>query len=206
MTELADVLGSRRPSCDSTDQPQHLQPSGYGNSHRRSPSIRQVISVAANKWKCNVFGGISEEIILLHFTVVLHLESGTRASCIMTSVSRIPWWKLWKTNIKGILQSGYLEVSYPAYQILLEYKSKSCIIISKSEEEKCDKLNKNLPDEASDPKDSTFQAVTIFKRLLQTQPLCSCILGAYELYELMNHSSISSSTRCILLGDTLNYA
>ncbi|XP_048524093.1 voltage-dependent calcium channel type A subunit alpha-1 isoform X3 [Dendroctonus ponderosae] len=42
MTELADVLGSRRPSCDSTtDQPQHLHPSGYGNSHGRSPSIRR---------------------------------------------------------------------------------------------------------------------------------------------------------------------
>ncbi|XP_066141787.1 voltage-dependent calcium channel type A subunit alpha-1 isoform X2 [Euwallacea fornicatus] len=41
ITELADVLGSRRPSCDSTGDQQHLHPSGYGNSHRRSPSIRR---------------------------------------------------------------------------------------------------------------------------------------------------------------------
>ncbi|XP_050304148.1 voltage-dependent calcium channel type A subunit alpha-1 isoform X3 [Anthonomus grandis grandis] len=41
MTELADVLGSRRPSCDSTGDQQHLHPSAFGNSHRRSPSIRR---------------------------------------------------------------------------------------------------------------------------------------------------------------------
>ncbi|XP_076258404.1 calcium voltage-gated channel subunit cacophony isoform X2 [Rhynchophorus ferrugineus] len=42
MTELQEVLGSRRPSCESTGDQQHLHPSGYGsNTHRRSPSIRR---------------------------------------------------------------------------------------------------------------------------------------------------------------------
>ncbi|XP_060526741.1 voltage-dependent calcium channel type A subunit alpha-1 isoform X5 [Cylas formicarius] len=42
MTELQDVLGSRRPSCDSAgEQHQHLHPAGYANAHRRSPSIRR---------------------------------------------------------------------------------------------------------------------------------------------------------------------
>ncbi|XP_030749078.1 voltage-dependent calcium channel type A subunit alpha-1 isoform X3 [Sitophilus oryzae] len=41
MTDLQEVLGSRRPSCDSTGDQQHLHPSGYGNTHRRSPSIRR---------------------------------------------------------------------------------------------------------------------------------------------------------------------
>ncbi|CAH1959849.1 unnamed protein product [Acanthoscelides obtectus] len=39
--EMQDVLGSRRPSCDSMGD-QHLHPSGYNNTthHRRSPSLR----------------------------------------------------------------------------------------------------------------------------------------------------------------------
>ncbi|XP_049820303.1 voltage-dependent calcium channel type A subunit alpha-1 isoform X2 [Aethina tumida] len=38
--EFQDVLGSRRPSCDSVGDQQHLHP-GFGNSHRRSPSLRR---------------------------------------------------------------------------------------------------------------------------------------------------------------------
>ncbi|CAH1959850.1 unnamed protein product [Acanthoscelides obtectus] len=40
--EMQDVLGSRRPSCDSMGD-QHLHPSGYNNTthHRRSPSLRR---------------------------------------------------------------------------------------------------------------------------------------------------------------------
>ncbi|XP_044762300.1 voltage-dependent calcium channel type A subunit alpha-1 isoform X14 [Coccinella septempunctata] len=42
LAELQEVLGSRRPSCDSTADQQHLHPSSnYGNNHRRSPSLRR---------------------------------------------------------------------------------------------------------------------------------------------------------------------
>ncbi|XP_023311464.1 voltage-dependent calcium channel type A subunit alpha-1 [Anoplophora glabripennis] len=39
--ELQDVMGSRRPSCESIGDQQHLHPSGYVNSHRQSPSLRR---------------------------------------------------------------------------------------------------------------------------------------------------------------------
>lgn len=38
--ELQETLGSRRPSCESLMDQQHLHPSTYTNVHRRSPSIR----------------------------------------------------------------------------------------------------------------------------------------------------------------------
>ncbi|KAJ8934779.1 hypothetical protein NQ318_005621 [Aromia moschata] len=38
---IEDILVSRRPSCDSVGDQQHLHPSGFGNSHRRSPSLRR---------------------------------------------------------------------------------------------------------------------------------------------------------------------
>ncbi|XP_045474273.1 voltage-dependent calcium channel type A subunit alpha-1 isoform X10 [Harmonia axyridis] len=42
LAELQEVLGSRRPSCDSMADQQHLHPSSnYGNNHRRSPSLRR---------------------------------------------------------------------------------------------------------------------------------------------------------------------
>ncbi|KAF2879670.1 hypothetical protein ILUMI_26498, partial [Ignelater luminosus] len=39
--ELQEALGSRRPSCESLVDQQHLHPSTYANSHRRSPSLRR---------------------------------------------------------------------------------------------------------------------------------------------------------------------
>lgn len=38
--QMQDVMGSRRPSCESLTDQQHLHPSSYGNSHRKSPSLR----------------------------------------------------------------------------------------------------------------------------------------------------------------------
>ncbi|VEN47974.1 unnamed protein product [Callosobruchus maculatus] len=41
--EMQDGMGSRRPSCDSMGDQQHLHPGGYNNAnhHRRSPSLRR---------------------------------------------------------------------------------------------------------------------------------------------------------------------
>lgn len=38
--QIQDVIGSRRPSCESLTDQQHLHPSTYGNTNRRSPSLR----------------------------------------------------------------------------------------------------------------------------------------------------------------------
>ncbi|KAJ8968302.1 hypothetical protein NQ317_013709 [Molorchus minor] len=41
MVAIEDILVSRRPSCDSLGDQQHLHPAVYPNPHRRSPSLRR---------------------------------------------------------------------------------------------------------------------------------------------------------------------